>query len=593
MRRIAGSITTQFIVITAGLVLILATGLISINALILKRDQIATAHQHATTVSTLVSSMSYPYLLKLHYQEMAWIMERLTRTEDVRTIQVYDWRRARMIDTSQIRLRGIEMPIPASMVEAYETGQTIVIEHRDAIEVARPIIAGDRTIATVSVTVPVMTVTEALTDSTTRNAGLVLVVLALGLPFAISMTQSVARPIRRLSQTALKISRGDLDVPIETDGPIEVQHLSRSFRQMVRRIRTNMDRINRLAFIDPVTELPNRSLFRHELDHAIHTALRTRSRGAVLFIDLDHFKKINDTLGHEVGDKLLRAFAERVEVAAAQTEFARRAASEGDVVAGPFLARLGGDEFTMILPEIERPSDASELAKAIMGSIDEPFQISGATVHVGASIGIAVFPDDGDDGSSILKSADLAMYHRKGSGRGGYSFFSADLDREAKNRLTIETELREAIAADQFEVHYQPKIDCQSGEVAGFEALLRWRHPTRGMMAPGLFVPVAEDTGLIVEIGELVLRKSCRQLAAWQKAGLAFEIAVNASALQLQRPDFADKVFAILADTGADPRGLEIEMTETVWMTDPGHVAELIAPLRARGIRFAIDDFGT
>ena len=316
-----------------------------------------------------------------------------------------------------------------------------------------------------------------------------------------------------------------------------------------------MDRINRLAFIDPVTELPNRSLFRHELDHAIHTALRTRSRGAVLFIDLDHFKKINDTLGHEVGDKLLRAFAERVEVAAAQTEFARRAASEGDVVAGPFLARLGGDEFTMILPEIERPSDASELAKAIMGSIDEPFQISGATVHVGASIGIAVFPDDGDDGSSILKSADLAMYHRKGSGRGGYSFFSADLDREAKNRLTIETELREAIAADQFEVHYQPKIDCQSGEVAGFEALLRWRHPTRGMMAPGLFVPVAEDTGLIVEIGELVLRKSCRQLAAWQKAGLAFEIAVNASALQLQRPDFADKVFAILADTGADPRG--------------------------------------
>jgi diguanylate cyclase (GGDEF)-like protein len=330
---------------------------------------------------------------------------------------------------------------------------------------------------------------------------------------------------------------------------------------------------------DFLTGLPNRMLVNDRLRQAIALALRRSSKLALLFLDLDGFKHINDSLGHLIGDQLLKSIAGRL---------------VNCVRASDTVSRQGGDEFVVLLAEVKESSDAAITAKKILQAVAEPHCIDQHDLHVTTSIGLSVYPDDGLDAETLIKNADLAMYQAKESGRQSYQFFKPAMNVRAVERQSIEESLRRALQRQELAVHYQPKVNLNTGEIIGAEALVRWNHPERGPVPPGKFIPVAEDCGLIVSIGNWVLREACRQTRAWADAGLPLAtIAVNISAIEFRNEHFLDGVFAILQDTGLSPRRLELELTETVLMKRADSTESVFKKLRAGGVQLAVDDFGT
>jgi diguanylate cyclase (GGDEF)-like protein/PAS domain S-box-containing protein len=346
-------------------------------------------------------------------------------------------------------------------------------------------------------------------------------------------------------------------------------------------------RLTYLAQYDALTNLPNRRRLGACLEEAIAQAARLGRRAAVMFIDLDRFKNVNDMLGHGVGDQLLVQAAARLEACA------RR----GDVV-----ARLGGDEFAVVLPQLEAQddsdADAAQVAGRIIEALAQPFHLQGQQLFVSASIGIASYPQDGRSAEQLLKSADTAMYGAKNNGRNNYQFYSAalheDTTQRAAQRLQLESQLRQALERGEFLLHYQPKLDLASGGVSGFEALLRWNHPQRGLVPPLEFVSILEDTGLIIPVGEWVIEEVCRQLRSWEAAGLlAPPVAINLSARQLQQDDLAGAIARIAGAAGVDPARLEFELTESMLMANPEAAVEILSRIKALGMRLSVDDFGT
>ena len=337
-------------------------------------------------------------------------------------------------------------------------------------------------------------------------------------------------------------------------------------------------RITRLAHYDPLTELPNRLFLREELGHAIAAAKRNRQQLGIMFVDLDRFKNINDSLGHFVGDALLQAIANRL----------RNCLREGDLV-----ARMGGDEFVILLNPLEQVDRAAEVAVRVQGQISAPVTIGEHLLTVTPSIGIALYPEDGEDSDSLIQNADTAMYSAKEQGRNGYRFFTRYMNERVSSRLAVESSIRRALKESLFVLHYQPQYDAASGALIGAEALIRMQGEG-GAIAPGEFIPVAEESGLIMPIGEWVLHEAARQNKAWLDAGLkAVPIAVNASARQFEQADFADRVQATLHDIGLPPELLEIELTESALMHSVDRALEALHALKAQGLRIAIDDFGT
>jgi diguanylate cyclase (GGDEF)-like protein/PAS domain S-box-containing protein len=334
------------------------------------------------------------------------------------------------------------------------------------------------------------------------------------------------------------------------------------------------ERIARLAHYDALTELPNRVLFREKLEHALKD-LKPGAQLAVLYIDIDEFKSVNDALGHPVGDELLKGVASRL----------RSCLGGADVA-----ARLGGDEFAIIQHSVQDAADTEALVEAIYDAIRAPLECAGHLITTDASIGIAMAPADGRHLDQLLKNADLALYGAKGDGRRTWRFFEAGMDARAKARRTLESELRQAIAGDGFEVHYQPVVDLRDNVVRGAEALLRWRHPQRGTISPADFIPVAEDTGLINELGRFVLDTACREAAKWPEH---VRIAVNVSPVQFRGPTLALNVAAALAASGVEASRLELEITEAVLMRDDEAALATLHQLRGLGVRIALDDFGT
>ncbi len=348
-------------------------------------------------------------------------------------------------------------------------------------------------------------------------------------------------------------------------------------------------RIRRLAYYDDLTGLPNRPLFLQQLQQAIAAAERDGEQLATLFLDLDNFKRINDTLGHAVGDELLRTMARRIE----------HSVRASDTVAGPHaepvrLARLGGDEFTLLLRRLQRPEDALRVARRIQAALREPLQLAEHKLVVTPSIGIALYPRDARDGDGLMRAADMAMYYAKRHGRDNVCFFRPDMNEAALQRMQIENALRHAIERDELRLHYQPLFDIPTGRVSGLEALLRWRHAVLGEVPPARFIPIAEESGLIIEIGAWVLRQACRRARAWLDEGLTLpRMAVNVSALQFLQPGFAAQVAEVLAQTGLPPAVLELEITESVLMADAERATAVLRELKAVGVQLAIDDFGT
>jgi len=353
-------------------------------------------------------------------------------------------------------------------------------------------------------------------------------------------------------------------------------------RQRVRRtneeLTSALATIQKLATNDTLTGLPNRAFFNEALSHAIAQSQRHGRPLAVFFLDLDRFKNINDTLGHAVGDRVLQEAASRL---------------RGAVRASDLIARLGGDEFVLLVEEFQDTTHLAEIAGKVLKAFAPGFMIDGHELALSASIGICAFPQDGADAQALLSSADIAMYRAKEEGRNRHCFYSAELTRITGERLALEASLRHALDRGEIEVFYQPKVGFGTGRVTGAEALIRWRHPTLGLLQPDRFIGIAEETGAIVPIGYWTLRRVCERVRRWHDQGMNLTVAVNLSAVQFHQPELATELASILRATGAAPHMVEIEITESMVMKDPEAAVTVMEALRAMGVRLAIDDFGT
>jgi diguanylate cyclase (GGDEF)-like protein/PAS domain S-box-containing protein len=384
-------------------------------------------------------------------------------------------------------------------------------------------------------------------------------------------------PDERASPEIMVVTKGGL-LPIEFRVRLIDYHGRAARAVCVRDLterRQSEAQMRHLAHHDGLTGLPNRLMLDKRLSRALEASRRHGHGVAVLCLDLDRFKPVNDLLGHAAGDRLL------VEVAARLSGMLR---------ATDTLARLGGDEFVVVLAVLEEPGASTKLARRIVESLAQPFDIGSQQVTIGGSVGIALAPLDGADGETLLRLADIAMYRAKKDGRGAYRLFEAAMDEQLRNRCKLELDLRRAIDAGEMELHYQPIVDCTSGVFLGFEALVRWNHPSQGRIPPGDFIPLAKECGLIVPLGLWVLETACREAASWV---LPLRVAVNVSPMQFRHPALAQQVGAILAVSGLEPTRLEIEVTEGFLIDDPERALAILSDLKARGVRISLDDFGT
>ena len=390
----------------------------------------------------------------------------------------------------------------------------------------------------------------------------------------------------RVDLEAMKAGAADYLVK----GEISALLLERSMRYAIEKKRAE-DQILHMAYYDNLTNLPNRLLFQDRLSQAIVQAERYERMSAMLFLDLDNFKRINDTFGHRIGDLLLKAVADRLKESVRDSDSVAR--QHADIL-NVTVARQGGDEFTVLLSEVRKPQDVARVAQRFLDKLARPFLLDGHEVFITASIGIAIYAIDGKDFESLLKNADAAMYHAKGQGKNNYQFYKQSMNATALEKLELENDLRRALARKEFLLYYQPQIDVRTGEIVGMEALIRWQHPVRGLVSPADFIPLTEETGLIVPIGEWVLQTACKQSKAWQAAGFApIPVSVNLSSRQFRQRVLLQTIEQAMDASGLDCRHIVLEITESVVMQEQEASRALLVELASKGLRLAMDDFGT
>jgi diguanylate cyclase (GGDEF)-like protein len=415
-----------------------------------------------------------------------------------------------------------------------------------------------------------------------RTAGLLVLLgalLLLGGATLLAVRRVVARPLRRLRDSLYRNASTQGREPLVWRGHDEVGEVVDAYNQLLAEIDQHSRDIHHLAYHDSLTGLPNRQLLEDRLGHAIAVAERHGRQIAVLFADIDNFKVVNDTLGHKQGDRLLKTVAERI----------------GAAVRGmDTVARWGGDEFVLVLETIGGPGEAANVAEKLIEAIGAPVALNTTLIRIGVSIGISLYPQDGRDVTALIKNADMALFEAKGRGRNTYHFFDQAMNSRALRRLDIAVALRHAIAQDQLELHYQPKVRTQDGAIVGAEALVRWRRPGEGLIPPGEFIPQAEESDLIVALGEWVVRRACAQIRSWRDRGFGdIAVAVNLSPRHFQRERDIERVIALVEAAGVAPSLIEIEVTESTVMRDPELAIALLWRLRERGFGIAIDDFGS
>jgi diguanylate cyclase (GGDEF)-like protein len=431
---------------------------------------------------------------------------------------------------------------------------------------------------------------EAWFGAHAATGSVLLVVLAAAAVFAIVSIglAPIARAIEMVTDAVRPRRDGDIAPTIPRDVRRTLPRLVAAIQLFKRRIQTNIDSIQRTAQQDPVTELPNRLSFRRSVERYLRAIAGSNERCALLFIDLDRFKAVNDSLGHAQGDVLLAMFAARMRVL-----ISAEAARLGPDHPRPVLARLAGDEFTMLMPAIASTNDAAKMARLILRALREPFEFAGQSVVIGASIGICFAPADGSSYDTLMRNADTAMYYAKDRGRNRFHVFEAAMHERVRDRLKLETMIRSAVAASQFELHLQPQVRADTGQLVSAEALIRWRHPDGTLRPPAAFIEIAEDSGLIVDIGRWVIAEAAKTIAAWSRTGRRARLSVNVSPQQIERHDFVAHIRSCLAAAGAPAAMLEIEITESTVMSSDPVIVERLAKVRDLGISIAIDDFGT
>ncbi|OIQ93965.1 cyclic di-GMP phosphodiesterase Gmr [mine drainage metagenome] len=424
---------------------------------------------------------------------------------------------------------------------------------------------------------------EAFAPIATLKRQIYLAALAMSLALALVLRWVLARqlaPLNDAGKAMRRMTDGDeAFAPIAVTRNDEIGELVGNFNRLVLGRRAAEDQIELLAYHDALTGLPNRRLVQDRFVQATAYADRAGTKVALLFLDLDNFKTINDSLGHQVGDALLKEVAARLAECVRDTDT---------------ISRQGGDEFLIVLPDLPDADATAPALVKIRERLQEPVEAEGQELATSASIGVALYPDDGEDFDTLLKKADTAMYRAKDAGRNTYRFFDEQMNVEAVLHLTMRNGLRRALDRGELVLHYQPQVELTGGTVVGVEALIRWQHPELGMVPPARFIPIAEESGLIVPIGEWVMREACRQAVAWKKAGLPnLTMAVNLSAVQFKRGDVLQTVVSALEETGFDPHHLELEMTESILIRNTESVLAAVGQLKLLGVTLSIDDFGT
>lgn len=406
-------------------------------------------------------------------------------------------------------------------------------------------------------------------------SGLAMLLMILGLAYAL---HRITHGLTPLANAARAIASGNLDTPFRAGGDAEILRLGKAFEKMLANLRASTAQIRMLAFYDGVTQLANREKMLIDAPLAISSS----GTGAMLFLDLDGFKAVNDTFGHKAGDLLLSKVADRFLALLENMQFGRQ----------PLLSRLGGDEFALLLPGIDTQEAAAEFAEHMINCLRAPFTLNGNTAKVGASVGIALYPASGTQYEQLLMNADMAMYSAKNAGRNTYAFFNEKLAFDAMERRQIEADLMEAIRNEQLSVNYQPKVLCTNGQIRGVEALARWYHPERGPISPGIFIKMAEEGGVIRDLGKVILKKSLLEMGRLIEAGHDLVMSVNVTAVDIEDPKFARDVMRLLAETRYPPGRLELEITESIAASNATVVRERMNVLRQLGVRFSMDDFG-
>ena len=427
------------------------------------------------------------------------------------------------------------------------------------------------------------------------NIVVILILMIMSMLF-LNLYNSIIRPINILKNATRLLAKGNLGERVEIKTHDEIGQLSESFNKMgsvlnettvsrdslieqVEMRKKSEKRAEHMAYHDQLTGLPNRHLLIDRLAQTIAQKQRDNKLAAVIFIDLDNFKLVNDSLGHAAGDILIKSTAERL---------------KKGVRASDTLARHGGDEFTVLIHDMSKVEYITNIVEMFFSAFETPFNIEGQNFFITISVGISVYPTDGSDADTLLKNADTAMYRAKASGKNSYQLFRSDMNDRAIERLNLEYRLRKAIKNEEFLLYFQPQIDTTTGEVSGVESLVRWKDPHNGIIPPGQFIPMAEDTGLIIPIGNWVMRTACAQNKLWQDNGMKpFTIAVNISMRQFKQKDFISTVTTILQETNLEPQYLELELTETIVMEDMNATLKILHSLKSLGIRLSIDDFGT
>jgi diguanylate cyclase (GGDEF)-like protein len=435
-----------------------------------------------------------------------------------------------------------------------------------------------------------------LLESTRRIARLALALIIGSILLTATLLFSVLRslllaPLARLGQAAREVGAGNPVTDVGIDRNDELGQLASSFEEMSKNLQHSHDQIAHLAHHDSLTGLPNRRLFTEILERALVSARSGGETLALLFMDLDDFKRVNDSLGHQMGDDLLREVGERLSGVVRPDDCVALRSSRDTF---DTVARLGGDEFILLLHGLRRGLDAATVARRLLDELARPIVLDGTELKVNASIGITLFPDDASDAEGLIKNADIAMYHAKEQSKNHYQFFTRELNTELVRRIEMEAALRRALEREELLLYYQPQVEVNTGEIEGIEALIRWRHPELGMVPPNEFIPLAEETGLILPIGHWVLQEACRQSKAWQDAGAkAVPVAVNVSARQFSGTELQGSIKEALESSGLAPEHLDVELTETSVMKEPESAIATLIALKQMGIRISMDDFGT
>ena len=602
---------TKLNLLTVGLIALTAVTITSFYFWQQWRDDQQQLRAQGRTVLAMLAELSAPALAAQNKTSIDQILAGIASDTDIAYVAVHDQKGTVVAERRIATALGGE-PLPALQVEASPARTEAPVERMIGglrfVELATPVAAsgGGPLIGYMRLGLSSDRQQQSLRNHLLGALTVVGLLVVIAVIATLLLTRRLVAPMRRLMRAARAVGSGRLDVYVPAKSADELGLLTHTFNHMTQRLaesqgevanyqRTLEEKVTqrtkelevatqhayKLAQHDILTGLPNRSLLNQRLRQILAQALRDSTQVACLFLDFDNFKRINDTLGHDAGDQLLQAIAQRL----------TKAVRESDTV-----ARLGGDEFVLVLPSLGA-ADATYEVMAVISrvreSFKEPFRLSDQIPTLTCSIGVAIYPVDAPDAVTLIKQADTAMYSAKESGRNAYRFYTADMNARVQKRLQLETDMRRALMADEFFLVYQPQVDMQTGRPRGVEALLRWRDPERGLVLPAEFIPIAEESGMIQELGERVLHDACRQVVQWHRQNMLLRLSVNLSIQQLQHENWLTTVQDALLESGLSPHFLDLEITEDIIISHAERAVTTLGKLKQIGVSITVDDFGT